>query len=1056
MSLSEVSVNRPITIAVITALLVGISLFMIPSLAVEQMPDVDPPMMIVYTEYDGASPLEVEQSVTEILEQQLSNVSGLEDLSSTSSEESSVVMLEFGYDKDMTEATNDIRDSLDQVKNSLPDDAESPVIIQFDMNSQAIMKLIMTGDESPDTLKRMAEDEIEPQLERIEGVSSADVSGGETRAIRVDLSLNRLEAYGLTADDVSDALTARNLQMSGGSIDSNGLEYDVRVDERYDSVEEIARTVVATLSAADESSSVNRSNVVRLEDVADVYDGAEDLDSLYYIDGRSAISLAVYKESDTNSVTVADAVLDALPEINKSLPSGMKVELLYNRTTYIKSVLHKVYQSAWQGIVLAMLILLLFLRNLRSTIIIGISIPVSIAITLMAMYFFHITLNMMSLTGLILGLGMIVDSSIVILENIHQYRERGAKLRASSLLGSQEMLNSIVASTLTTLSVFIPMIIWRNGLDMFGEFFSDMIFTVVISLTVSFFTAVTLVPAMCSRLVKLYTHKQRPIKNRTIKKFDAVGERWLTGLESGYRKALEFVLRNKALVLTLVIVLLLLSLAKFSVMGFSLMPRSESDDRIEVSITMPSGSTLETTEAVLTQFSQIVQDEVKGYTHLTMSAGGGSSFRASGDNEGTLGIMLPSLKDQVMSSSEIQAILRKHINDFPDADITISSGRSFGEDDPIDVVVYSDSLDMAEEVADEIKELIKQNIPQAVDPVTDLDEGTPEYRLVIDRDRAASYGLTVSEIANAVNTLVDGDTPTTYWDNADELDVIVQLKEDDRTDLEDLGSVFILSSSGDEVALSNLVTYKEGTGPLEINRENETRTVNVTADLEEGAAASDVQPMIASMLKEKLVLPDGVTYDFEGDQMNLAEMIPTVITIAVVALLMIFAVMASQFESLVDPFIIFFSIPLLFIGVVGIYIVTGAVMSVFSLIGMVVLMGIVVNNGIVMVDYMNLLRKRGYSLHYAVVEGARSRLRPILMTSLTTILGMVPMAFSPGEGTEMIKPIGQTIVGGLTASTFITLFVTPAIYTLLNRKRKNKKKNKKESSPKDPQQEAIA
>ncbi len=1055
MNLSEVSVNRPVTIAVITVLLLGISFFMIPSLAVEQMPDVSPPVALVQTTLEGASPKEVEQSITELLEKQLANVSGLEDISSTSSAESSIVILEFGFDKDMTEATNDIRDSLDQVRNSLPDDATTPIIMKFDRNSEAIMNLIMIGEETPDTLKRLAEDVVQPRLERIEGVASADVSGGETRAVRVDLSLNRLEAYGITADNVSDALEAQNLQMSGGSIESDGMEYDLRVDERYESIEDIARTVVATLSPASEDSSVNRSNVVRLEDVADVYEGAEDEDSLYYIDGRSAISISVSKESDTNSVQIAESVNAALSEIDKELPDGVTVDLLYDGTTYIKSVMNQVYSSAWQGLLLAMIILMLFLRNTRSTLIIGISIPVSILITLMAMFFFGITLNMMSLTGLILGLGMIVDNSIVILENIHQYRERGAKLRASAILGSHEMLNAIIASTLTTLCVFLPMIIWKDGLDMFGEFFSDMMFTVVISLTVSFFTAVTLVPALSSKLIKLYTHRQRPIKNPLLKSLDAVGERALNGLGNAYRRGLVFVLRNRLMVISLVAVLLVLSLVKFSSMGMSLMPRGDSDDEVQIDVTLPVGSTMEATEQVLVGLSRIVEEEVTGYEHLSMSVATSGRFSTKGNNEGKLEITLPSLKEQTVSASEIQTILRKHLNDFPDAEITISSGRTFGSSSAIDVVVYSDNLDLAQETAVEIRDLIKENIPEAVDPVTDLDEGTPEYRLVVDRDRAASYGLTVSQIAAAVNGLVDGTTPTSYWDDATELDVILQLAETDRADLEDLGSLFILSSSGEEVALSNLVKYELTTGPLEINRENETRTVHVTGDIITGAAANIVQPKIAALLEEKLILPDGVTYDFAGDRMNLAEMIPTVITIGIVAIMMIFAVMASQFESLVDPFIIFFSIPLLFIGVVGIYLITGAVLSVFSLIGMIVLMGIVVNNGIVMVDYMNLLRKRGATVHEAILEGAKSRLRPILMTSLTTILGMVPMAFFPGEGTEMIRPIGQTIVGGLTGSTLITLFVTPVMYSLVNRERK-KDRNRPEYGPTDAVEEAIA
>jgi hydrophobic/amphiphilic exporter-1 (mainly G- bacteria), HAE1 family len=1036
MNLPQVSVNRPVTIAVISTLLVGIALFMVPNLAVEMNPDVDAPMAIVSTDYDGASPEEVEQSVTEILEKGLSSVSGLDTLTSMSSEGTSIVMMEFGFDQDMDDAINDIRDAVDQVENALPDDSDSPVIFQMDMDSESIMRLLMVGDETADTLKSLAEDTAQPHLERIEGVSSADVTGGETRAVRVDLSANRLEAYGLTAEDITDAIEDRNMQISGGSLTQDGTEYDLRVDERYESVEEIARTVVATISDADSSGSINRSHIVRLEDVADVYEGTEDTDNIYFIDGKAAISISVVKESGTNSVQIAEDVLASLDSINAELPSGVHLEVLYDSTTYIKSVMGQVYKSAWQGILLAMLVLFLFLRNVRSTLIVGVSIPVSIMVTLMLMYFFGITLNMMSLTGLILGLGMIVDNSIVILENIHQYRERGAKLKPSALLGSQEMLNSIIASTLTTLCVFVPMIIWQDGLEMIGEIFSDMIFTVVISLTVSFFIAVTLVPALCSSFIKIYTRKQKPLKSEFLKRMDRRGEAILTGLETGYARALEFSLRNKLMILTLVIVMFILSFLKISGMGMNFMPQGTSDDSLSIDVSLPVGTSLEYTEEILSDFMKVIEENITGYTHISMSVGESNGPNAGSTNEGSIEIYLPSLAEQTMSPAEMQTILRGYMGQFPDTEMTFSSGRGFGNSSAIDIAVYSDSLDMAEETADEIKELILVNIPSAVDPVTDLDEGTPEYQIVIDNDRAAAYGFTVSEISDIIDTMIDGDTPTSFWDDTTELDIIVQLAEDERTELIDLDSLYIMTDSGDNIALSNLVSYRLSTGPLTVNREDETRTVHVTADLADGMASNVVQAQIESMLESQLILSDGVSYEFSGDSHSIANIVPTFITVSIVAILMIFAVMASQFESLVDPFIIFFSIPLLLIGVVLVYTLTGSAMSLFSMIGMVVLTGIVVNNGIVMVDYMNLLRKRGSSVENAVVLGAKSRLKPVLMTSLTTILGMVPMGFFPGDGTEMIQPIGQTIVGGLAGSTFITLFITPVVYSLMNRENK--------------------
>lgn len=1048
MNLAETSVKRPVTVLVITALFIAIGLFMVGDIAVDMFPEVEPPFMMVQTTYGGASPQEVERNVTERLEKQLSNVSGLQAMTSTSSAGSSRIMLEFGYDRDMTDATNDVRDSLDVVANALPDDASSPVIMKFDAMASSMMRLTMKGDETPDALKRLAEDVVQPRLERLEGVASADVTGGEVRAVRVDLNLNRLAAYGLTVSEVTSALAGQNLQMSSGSLTVEDTEYDLRVDERYTSLEEIQRTVVATVGGGSASvssdtagsstggiQSVNRSTVVRLEDVADVYEGTEERSNAVYVDGRPAIQIEVLNESDTNTVQIAERVRETLPSVNAELPEGVSVELLYDETTYIDSVLNQVYTSAWQGILLAMFVLFLFLRNWRTTLIIGFSIPIAIIVTLMFMYFFDLTLNMISLTGLILGLGMIVDNSIVVLENIYKYRERGAKLHPSAILGSKEMLTAIVASTLTTLSVFIPMIVWRDDLEMLGEIFSDLIFTVVIALSVSLVVAVTIVPALSANFIGIYTATQRTVKNRVLRRLDRAGAWVLEALEDGYTRALRFVLRNRALVLTLVVTILGLSIATFSQMGFSFAPQGTSDDSVQVNVSTPVGTTLDRTEEVLLQIRGIVEDEIEGYENIIVTVGGG---RRGGTSGGSIEITLPQPEDQTMTAMEVQNAIRPYMTAFPDAEVTFSAGRGFGTGSAIDVTVASDNLDLAYETAEEIREVIQAQVPTAEDVETDLDDGVPEYRIVVDKDRAAMYGLTVRTVASTIDELVDGSTPTSYWDEATELDVIVQLAEEDRATIPDLDALFIRTGSGDRIALSNVARYEFAQGPQDINREDETRVVHVTADVVTGVAATEVMPLIEAAVAANIVVPDGVSISFGGETDDISDLIGPLMMVVAVAILLIFGVMASQFESLSDPFIIFFSIPLLFIGVVAIYTITGEPFSLFSVIGMVVLSGIVVNNGIVMVDYTNLLRKRGTPLYQAVLEAGHSRLRPVLMTSFTTILGMVPLGFFPGEGTEMVRPIGQTIVGGLAASTLITLFVTPIMYTIVNRDRQKR------------------
>ena len=1040
MNLAEISVRRPVTVLVLTALFVGLAAFIIPDLAVDLYPEADPPYITVSTSYDGAGPLEVEESVTDLLENEISDVSGLQSMTSTSSEGKSRILLEFDYETDLDEATADVSDALEKVTSRLPDDADSPYIFKFDISSRPIMDLVIQGNESSDKLKTLAEDSVQPLLERLSGVSSAEVRGGETKVVRVDVLQSRLEAYDLELSDLSDALEDKNVQSGTGSITHDGMDYTLRVDEQFSSLEEIRRTVVATMNSSSDGS-VNRSRVVRLEDVADVYEGDEEKDSLVYVNGMPSITLSIQNESDSNTAQVSEEVINAIPRINETLPDGVSLRILHDDTSMIRSTLDQVYQSAIQGALLAMIILFLFLRNVKSTLIIGLSIPISLMVTMMAMYFFDLTLNMISLTGLILGLGMIVDNSIVILENIYRYRERGAKLGPAAILGSKEMITAIVASTLTTLCVFVPLIIWKNDLEMMGQIFQDMIFTVVISLVISLITAITLVPALSSHYLKLDTRKQKPLKNRLLIKLDGILEGGLTAMETGYRRALGFSLRNRTLVISLIVVLFILSLQLFATLGINFQPRPKTDDKVEISLTMPVGTTMERTELVLEEMVRIVEAEVKGYENIILSVG--EDRGSGGSYTGSLEITLPSTDKQIDGPAAIQSKLRPHLSEFPEASFAFSSGRRMSSSSPVDIEIHSNDLDLASESALQIRDLLKNNLPQIEDPESSMEDGAPEYRIVLDSDRAAALGIDSSDVISTISDLIDGDTPTSYWKNGEELDIVVQLREKDRTTISDLESQYISTSSGEKVPLSNLATLVETIGPLSVYREDETRIVHVTSDLADGVAVTEIQPVIQNLIETGYVAPDGVTISYGGEAEDIDKFSGPMKVIIAVAVIMVFAIMASLFESLVDPFIIFFSIPMLLIGVVAVYKITGEAFSIFSAVGIVVLAGIVVNNGIVLVDYTNLLRSRGEALTDAVLNAGQNRLRPILMTSLTTILGMVPMGFFPGEGTDFIRPIGQTVVGGLAVSTVITLFITPTMYSLLNHRNELKRSRHK-------------
>jgi len=1040
MNITELSVNRPVTVVVITLLLVGLAAFMIPDLAVEMFPSTSFPMIMVQTSYTDASPEEVEESVTDRVENALSSLSGLESVSSTSSEGRSSIRLQFAYGTDLDEATNEIRDTLERVRNGLPDGASSPTIMRFNGSGSSIMTLIMTGDATADQLVKYAEDTVQPGLERIEGVGSVDVSGGESREIVISLSLNRLEAYGLSLNSVTSALRSQNILSSGGKVEDRGMEYSLRIDERYVTMEELRRTIITSYATQGMGGSVNRSNIVRLEDIADINIESITQNRRVYINGNTSVTLNIINESDTNTVKIAEAVNQALPEIKEKLPEGISVKILRDNTSMISAVLFQVYKSAIMGGVLAMLILLLFLRNIKSTLIIGISIPVSLLVTLGAMFFFDLTLNMISLTGLILGLGMIVDNSIVILENIFQYRERGAKLYPATTLGAREMVTAIVASTMTTLCVFIPMIIWKNSLEMIGQLFQDMIFTVVISLLASLIVALMLVPALSSKYLKLYSRKQKPLKSRFFKSLDGAFESFFTGMEKVYSKALRFSLKNRALVLTLVMVMFLLSIAKFSTMGLMFQPRSNADDSITIDLTMPIGTSLDSTESVIMDMRRNIEKEIQGYEDLIITVGGGG-WGVSQSHRGSIQITLPDLNEQIDNPASIKEKLNPYLTEYPGAEFEFSSGWRFGSGNAVDVEIRSENLQAARTAANEIREILR-NIPQVVDPVTSMENGAPEYKINIDKDRVAAMGLSVSSVASAISSYVNGMTPMTFWYEGEELNVKVKLQEEDRRSLPNLASLFIMNNQGRRIPLASVSQFELVRGPVDIQREEGKRILHASADIAEGSTSTIVNGMVQQVLESSYVPPAGVTLDFGGEARDINRIGKPLILVLIIAIIMVFAVMASLFESFTDPFIIFFSIPLLFIGVVLVYTLLGESMSMISMVGMVVLVGIVVNNGIVLVDYTNLLRKKGMPLMDACKAAGKSRLRPVLMTSLTTILGMVPLGFFPGEGTEMIRDIGRTIVGGLVASTFLTLFVTPIMYSLVNRDKKKREQKK--------------
>jgi HAE1 family hydrophobic/amphiphilic exporter-1 len=968
------------------------------------------------------------------LEAALSSVSSLESVNSTSSKGSSMVMMEFTYGTDLADASNSIRDALERVRNYLPTGADTPMIFKFDPSMIPIMGLIVTGNRSPEELREITETTIVPRIEQVPGVATASVNGGRTKIIRVEIPQNRLEAYGLTVTDIQKMLAANNQQVSAGTITEGGLSYILTTMGEYTSLEEIRSTAINYKGGGASAAGIEMPKTIYLRDIADVFEGYRDESSVVYVNGQTAVMMQVQKQSGKNSVQTAKELRARLTRIAREIPQDIKITEVFNTTDQIENSINQVGSSALMGALLAVIILFIFLRSIKPTLIIGISIPVSIIITLMLMYFANLTLNMMTLAGLILGVGMLVDNSIVILENIYHYREKGAKLSTASVIGTQEMIVAIVASTFTTICVFAPLVMFQDMLEMAGEMFSGLAFTVVISLASSLLVAVFLVPVLSSHYFPLVTRKQKPLGG-FLAPVDRVFERFFEGLGDAYRRAVNWVLGHKALTVSVLLVLFAGSVFMVWVIGWVFMP-DQDQDNVSINATLPMGTPLPETEATLRRLQVIVEQEIHGYKDIILNAGGGGMLSSGGTNTGSLRINLPRFSERTMSANQIKEILRDRFNEFPGVIFNFGGGMTMGSGNPVDIVIRTDDLVKGKALAERISALLKERLPTEVtEPRVSLQDGLPQIEIEIDRERVYALGLNTYTIGNEIKAAVDGITATRYKSEGHDYDVVLSLAEADRSTRPALDHIFVNSGvAGGRVPLSNFASYKEGTGPMTISRENQSRVIHVTAGVPPGTKLNVLDEKIRSLITREIPAEDDVVIEIAGDNSEMVELMIKFVLIISVAAALVFGIMASLFESFRDPFIVLFTIPLSVIGIVAIYLITGDTFNILTAVGLLVLVGVIVNNGIVLVDYTNTLRKRGFSLHDACVEAAGNRLRPILMTTLTTILGLVPMAFFPGEGSEMVAPIGKTVLGGLSFGTVMTLFLMPTVYYIFNRR----------------------
>ena len=1048
MSIAKRVVGRPTTFLIIYFLVVGLALYILPQIAIDLLPDISPPFLVVYTTYPGASPEEVEQTVTRPMEGAISNATGIEKITSTSSEGQSTIILELRWGLDLSESSNDVRDKLEFVKSLLPEGADSPQIFKFDPSIIPVYQISVEGNRDTDELYDIAKKQIQPRFEQVPGVALVTLYGGRERAIRVEVSQNRLEAYGLTMLGVVQALSAQNLQIGAGSVYEGGIKYLVQTMGQFESVEEI-RNAVITYRGGGSNPAAGRGTgaaaAIRLRDIADVSDSYKDAPNKIYINGVQGIYIAMQKQSGTNSVEVADNIAAKVEEVQDFLPPGVSLTTIYDTTKIIRNSLRSVTSSAILGAALAMVVLFLFLRSLKSTFIIGLSIPISLLTTIMIMYFAGLTLNIMTLAGLTLGIGMIVDSSIVILENIYRYREKGAKAIPAAFLGAQEMMTAITASILTTVGIFLPLLMFKNELGIIGVLFQDLTLTIVIALLVSLVVAVTLVPVLSSKYLVLYTHRQRPLRNRFFAATgNAIGNSFIR-FNNAYKRLLSTVLEHKglaALIMILVFFVSFLTLEPFGGnTGIEFMP-DQAQDVLEVGIEFPVGTRYEVTEAAVMELADRARKEIRGYQDILVFAGtGADSFSLSSESHrGVLYVFLPPFDEQIDSYADVQRKVRANFDLFPSAKFDVREPQ-FGNTAPIDVILRTDDLSKSRALAVEIRDLLENQVDEVIEPQISLQEGLPIASIVLERDKAYSLGLNVGTVANEISAAVNGRIANRYRSDGDEIDILVIFREEDRRDIPDLDRIYIPNQAGERIPVSSIARIERTTGPVSINRENRSRVVHVTATLSPGTSLNRADPAVRRAIAENIVIDDSVVLEYSGDFAELVKYLSKFIAVMVVALALVYGIMASLFESLKDPFIVFLSIFMIFPGILLMYSLMNlpvfgytTPLSAFSAFGLLMLVGISVNNGIVLIDYMNLLRDRGYHIREAAIEGCGNRLRPVLMTSLTTILGMVPLAFNTGEGAELVRPIGQTIIGGMLMSTLMTLFLVPILYVRMNRK----------------------
>ncbi len=1028
MNLSKLAVSRPVTTVMFYMALAVLGAFALMRLAIDLLPKLEPPAISVVTIYPGASAEDVEQKVTKLIEEQVSTINNVSKVTSNSKDNISIITVTFNWGTDVAEATNDVRDAIDRVKLRLPNDAQEPSIFKFSTSTLPVMMIGINSRESFPGINKIIEDKIAQPLRQVPGVGAVFSVGGPQREILIKVDPKKLEAYNLTIPQIAQILQTENFSLPAGVIKVGMKEYNVRVPGEFKSIEEIKSTVIGNYQGA----------LVYLRDVAEVIDTIKEQTLYVKINNTPGVLLFIQKQATANTIEVVDAVKKALPRIQRTLPKDVQLNIAFDSSEFIRNSIRNLTNAVIYGAVFVILVILLFLRKIRASLIIILTIPFSLIVAFIVLYLIGGTINLISLSSLAIAIGIVVDNSIVVLENITRHIERGENPKTASVIASNEIGLAISASSLTNIAVFLPLA-FLTGIA--GFLFKELGYLVTVMVITSLIASLTLTPMLTSKWLK----REERIKSKILTNLFEASEKWFKAIENAYGNLISWALRHKLVIIATAFILFVSSFVIFRFVGFEFFPASDTG-QIQVVAQLPVGTRLEETIKIGEQIQQIVLEEIpaKWRKYIFMRAGTTEQGFATitgqveGSNVVTVGARLVPVKERGVTVEELGAKIRERVKLIPGIEkFEISRGSDFqallfGGGKPLTVEVTGYDLNLTSRVAEQIKSELEK-IPGAKDVQIGRSGLTPEIRIEVDKQKSASLGLNTSIIAATIRSSIYGLKATTYKEIGDEYDITIQPGADLRNSISYLEEIPIRSLSGNVVKIKDVAKIYDTYSPIEIQRRDRQRIIPVGANVE-GRALGDVVKDLQERLK-KLDIPPGVEIKFAGQVEEQTKAFGDLFQVLILGVILTYMIMASQFESLLHPFVIMFSVPFAFVGVVLGLLIFGVPFGLTAFMGLIMLVGIVVNNAIVLVDYTNLLRARGYELYNAIVTAGKTRLRPVLMTTFTTILGTLPLAVFRGEGSELWRPLGITMLGGLTFSTLITLVLVPTIYSIFEHKK---------------------